>query len=153
MKKIILKGFFEPLILAILQKESLHGYALMKKIEELIYIKPSPGTLYPLLRKLEVRGFVKKRKVGRRIVYTLTKKGLRKVETLKKLRKEFRKTLMEIAGEDLIRELRFFKNKTIREFIPLIKKHVLLIYNKILEGKKEMVKEEIVKFNKKLSKI
>lgn len=67
------------MVLAALEKGPLHAYGLMKELEKSLGFRPSPGALYPILRKLiredlvvaELRGSgdVKTR------VYNITEKG------------------------------------------------------------------------------
>ena len=72
------------LILGLLAEEPMHGYELLKRIEEITrgFWRPSPGTLYSLLKSLKEEGLVVTDHVegsgvpsGLRIVYRLTKKG------------------------------------------------------------------------------
>jgi DNA-binding PadR family transcriptional regulator len=70
------------LVLALLAVEPAHGYALISKIEEVTggAIRPSPGTLYPILRRLQEEGLVEESieagERGMRRVYRITPRGL-----------------------------------------------------------------------------
>ncbi|MEB3806659.1 MAG: PadR family transcriptional regulator [Desulfurococcales archaeon] len=70
------------LILAILAIAPSHGYDLSKKIQEVTAgtIKPSPGSIYPVLHDLSKEGLVEEELVvekGRaRKIYKLTRKGM-----------------------------------------------------------------------------
>ncbi len=69
------------LVLTLLALKPSHGYELSKKIEEFTrgFIRPSPGSVYPLLRELKEEGLVEEDLVvekGRaRKIYKLTRKG------------------------------------------------------------------------------
>src|SRR5581483_5978256 len=74
-------GHLEMLLLAALQAQSMHGYAIIE------YVRPASagqfdypeGTVYPALRQLEDEGLVRSRwqeaDGRRRRVYTITAKG------------------------------------------------------------------------------
>lgn len=50
------KGILDLLVLAMLKKEDRYGYDISELISERIEI--SPGTIYPILRKMKDDGFV-----------------------------------------------------------------------------------------------
>ena len=54
-----LKGYLDPLILAVLAEESLHGYAVIEelKVRSGGELDLPEGTVYPALHRLEHRGF------------------------------------------------------------------------------------------------
>jgi len=94
-----LKGILKLLILKELKERELSGYDLMRIIGEKLK-KPSPGSIYPVLKDLREKGFLNVRSEGRKKVYTLSEKGrnvleemverernviLKKVEALKDL--------------------------------------------------------------------
>ncbi|MFH1256885.1 MAG: helix-turn-helix transcriptional regulator [Candidatus Diapherotrites archaeon] len=63
-------------ILSLLKKEGkTHAYALRKKIKESFGFLPGNVSAYVVLYKLESRGFVKTKKDGNRVVYSITQKG------------------------------------------------------------------------------
>lgn len=68
-------------ILALLQEGSLHGYELKRRLESIVgyFGRASYGSLYPMLRKLEARGYVRKiteeQADPRRITYQITLEG------------------------------------------------------------------------------
>ena len=73
------RGILRGLALALLSKKPMSGMELIREIEELSMgaWRPSPGTIYPLLRRLEGEGLVESvEKEGRRI-YSLTSNGER----------------------------------------------------------------------------
>lgn len=67
-------------ILWLLNQKQMHGDEIAEAIGRKTGSKPTPGTIYPTLRKLETRGAVESRREGRKVMYSLTevgKKGLR----------------------------------------------------------------------------
>ena len=61
MKPDALRGHLDALILAVLEHESLHGYAIMEALQERSggVLSLPTGTLYPALRRLERAGLVR----------------------------------------------------------------------------------------------
>jgi len=78
-----IRGMFRYLVLYALSEGPAHGYAIMKKISEIVgmdYV-PSSGVLYPTLHALEREGYVRSFMDGRRRVYELTDKGRAELES------------------------------------------------------------------------
>ena len=76
------KGSIQLCLLALLTKEPKYGFQMIKELREATegFFDLKEGTLYPALRRLEERGFVKSEWVERetgtpRKYYTLTAKG------------------------------------------------------------------------------
>jgi PadR family transcriptional regulator, regulatory protein PadR len=82
-----LKGYLDPVILAILSDGALHGYAVIEelKVRSGGELDLPEGTVYPALHRLERRGLLKSgwtRVDGRRRrVYRLTSSGRRELES------------------------------------------------------------------------
>jgi PadR family transcriptional regulator PadR len=83
------KTIFPVLILHILEEHPEHGYAIMRRLDELCgdLIAVNTNKIYPLLRRLEERGFVTATwehpsKRSRR-TYTLTPSGRERLERIK----------------------------------------------------------------------
>jgi PadR family transcriptional regulator PadR len=103
----LLKGHLPALVLAVLEEEPLHGYALCRKIRERAgnALRLGEGTLYPLLYRLENQGLVtstwKRDEYPRpRKVYKVTSKGKR---FLKSQRSEWTvlfQAIRNIMGEE-----------------------------------------------------
>jgi PadR family transcriptional regulator len=81
MKPDVLKGHLDALVLAALEQEPAHGYAIIKRLQrrsEDVFRLPE-GTVYPALHRLERDGLVKSRWTAasgrRRRVYRLTRSG------------------------------------------------------------------------------
>ncbi|OYT42783.1 MAG: hypothetical protein B6U78_00060 [Candidatus Aenigmarchaeota archaeon ex4484_224] len=148
MKKIVFRGFLKAMILAILNKRRMHGYEIIKEIEKRTkFWKPSPGTIYPLLRKMEKEGLVKSSKKDKIIVYSLTKKGKSKVIKFEKLRKEIKEKFLEGFEREI-----GIKYRKIKKHRGLLKSHFKLILFGLIKNEKEIVKE-IKTFDRKLKKL
>ena len=79
------KVFLDVLVLKLIQTEPMWGYRIIKETERLFGVKLRHGALYPLLRRLEIRGFLRSRievEKGRmRKVYEITSKGIQLIES------------------------------------------------------------------------
>ncbi|WP_236747952.1 PadR family transcriptional regulator [Aerococcus urinaeequi] len=76
----MLKGILSGCILVLLSKETLYGYTLGVKLEEIGFSEIPKGTIYPLLLNLEKKGFIEGHQVPspdgpNRKYYQLTEKG------------------------------------------------------------------------------
>ncbi len=71
------KGRFRILLLRTLESQPMHGYEIMKVLEERFqgFYKPSPGAIYPALRSLLREGLVAVSGAERRKTYRITPKG------------------------------------------------------------------------------
>ena len=69
------KGLLKFFILKMLDKENMHGYAMISRIEEVCGWKVSSGSLYPALFNLSTQGMVKVKVVNMRKMFSLTTKG------------------------------------------------------------------------------
>ncbi len=77
-----------PLVLLILRRQESYGYQIIQELKEKTggELQVAEGTLYPVLKKMEVKGWIdgdwKKVDSGReRRYYTLTEKGIKELET------------------------------------------------------------------------
>ncbi|MEM5812145.1 MAG: PadR family transcriptional regulator [Candidatus Aenigmatarchaeota archaeon] len=90
------RGFVEIQILRILEKPC-HGYEIIKHFEkECSCWKPSPGSVYPVLKKLKKSGLVSEKTIGKRKVYSLTKSGRERLRKIDFYRKEIRRKLVSL---------------------------------------------------------
>lgn len=100
----LLKGSTNLLVLSVLENENMYGYEMIKKIktksENLFEFQE--GTLYPILHKLEEKGFIssywdevsgKKRKY-----YSLTNEGKKQLKFQKEEWKEFSTRVNQVIG-------------------------------------------------------
>jgi len=70
-------GDMKYVILKLLRDNPMHGYEVMKALEEHTHgcYKPSPGTVYPTLQWLEDEGLVSVEEVDGKKVYSITEAG------------------------------------------------------------------------------
>jgi len=93
------KGAMDLSVLSVLEKQDYYGYELVQKISEILPI--SEGTLYPILRRLKIEGFLetylKESKEGPpRKYYGITRNGKIHLEKIKKEWKEFTKKVNKL---------------------------------------------------------
>ncbi len=71
------KGGFRVLVLRALRERPMHGYEVIKVLEERFqgFYRPSAGAIYPALRSLQREGLVAVRGADRRKAYHITPKG------------------------------------------------------------------------------
>ena len=62
-------------VLRILQDEPMHAYAIRSEIEKRFGFRPGNVTSYKVTYLLSRKGFVKKERKGRRVVYEITPEG------------------------------------------------------------------------------
>jgi PadR family transcriptional regulator PadR len=99
-----LKGHLDLLLLACVERDSLHGYALIQELRRRSngnFDLPE-GTVYPALHRLERSGQLRSRwaLVGgrRRRVYSLTKEGRRAFEQRATAWREFSDSVNVVVG-------------------------------------------------------
>jgi|Deesub1362A_J573_1020465.scaffolds.fasta_scaffold00627_6 DNA-binding PadR family transcriptional regulator len=157
-----IRGILKLLILKELEKRDATGYELIQKIGAKIK-KPSPGSVYPLLKELANMGFLDVRGEGNKKVYSLSEKGKAILEETSKREKEAMLKKIEvlkasgIIGEreaDNLLEfiamkrelwLRLFKLRNWWEFLTLVAK--------LAEKSKSEVEKVIDKAIEKLEKL
>ncbi len=76
------KGLLKFFILKMLDREDMHGYAMMSRIEELSGWRPSSGSLHPALVKLKAAGMISVKTCGMKKVFSITKKGKDNIKQL-----------------------------------------------------------------------
>src|SRR5262250_1902606 len=82
-----LRGYLDPLVLAVLADEPLHGYAVIEELKRRSggELDLPEGTIYPALHRLERRGLLRSswtRADGRRRrIYRLTTRGREELES------------------------------------------------------------------------
>jgi DNA-binding PadR family transcriptional regulator len=72
-----MKGFLSFLILWLISKKNMTGAEITQELEKRKGNRPSPGTIYPVLKDLKGRGLLSVDKNKR---YSLTKRGERELE-------------------------------------------------------------------------
>lgn len=102
--KELLKGSTELIVLSILEKENMYGYQMIKELKEKSenVFEFQEGTLYPILHKLEEKGWIisywdetggKKRKY-----YSITKDGKKQLKSKKEEWQIFSTSMNKIIG-------------------------------------------------------
>jgi PadR family transcriptional regulator PadR len=95
----IIKNLLDIQLLRMVQAQPLWGYKIKKNVEANFHIKLRHGALYPMLNRLERKGFLtsqRQTKGGRaRKVYTITKNGREYLQNYYDVLNE------QIEGEDL----------------------------------------------------
>ena len=121
------KGYLKYAILEILSKRDASGYDIIKLIyEQTGIIKPSPGSVYPILKLLNSKKLVKCRKEGRRKEYSLTKKGKEFANNVKRKKETFYKKVvkkLKLAdpSNDVLKVLDYIeRDDEFAEFLPKI---------------------------------
>ncbi len=76
-----MRGLLSFHIAWILGQRRMYGEELIEELGRRRDDEPSPGTLYPAIKKLKEDGLVEDERKGRRVVYGLTARGRREVET------------------------------------------------------------------------
>ena len=71
------RGDMKYVLLELVQERPMHGYEMIKALEEKSsgFYSPSPGSVYPTLQMLEDRGFVTVQEVEGKKVYSITDAG------------------------------------------------------------------------------
>ncbi len=75
------RGYYKAIVLYLLSSGPMSGYEMIKTIEGFFKgkIKPSPGTIYPLLKFLEEEGYITSEEhyVGKKLkrIYKITEEG------------------------------------------------------------------------------
>jgi len=76
--KIFERGDLKFVILRLISKRPMHGYEVMKALEEESkgYYRPSPGSVYPTLQMLDDEGYLTVEEKDGRKIYTITDEGM-----------------------------------------------------------------------------
>jgi PadR family transcriptional regulator PadR len=105
MKADALRGHLDAMILAVLEKEPLHGYAIIEALSLRSdgELDLPTGTVYPALRRLEAAGYLKSTwatEGGRkRRTYTLSAAGRRALAKQRAEWRSFAKVVGGVLGE------------------------------------------------------
>ncbi len=160
------KGYLKIVILKELNNGEKTGYDIIKDIyEKTDFIKPSPGSVYPILKNLLKERIVSFKQDKNRKVYRLTKKGKNLIKELEKNRKQLIETLIKKLKLTFPKEQNYIllknlseKQKLIKEFLPQaiqLKKNIISLITNKHTSKKEFLKAAkiIEETNKKLVKL
>lgn len=71
------RGDIRIIVLGVLAKQPRHGYDIIRHLEHKSggAWRPSPGVIYPTLQQLQDEELITSKKVGNKLIYSLTKKG------------------------------------------------------------------------------
>src|SRR3989344_1464008 len=73
-----LKGFLSFIVLKLISKKNMSGQEISQEIKKRKGVKPSPGTIYPVLKNLNQKGFIEEIDYnGKTKRYKLTKKSVK----------------------------------------------------------------------------
>ncbi len=70
-----MRGMLSFLILFLLSKKPMHGQEIADELAKRKGHKPSPGTIYPVLKILRTHGLISEKREGKTITYSLTSEG------------------------------------------------------------------------------
>ena len=99
------RGHTKLAVLTLLSNESLTGYDLMKKIKErtLGFWRLTPGGVYPLLRELEKKGYIKGTRKPedsrRRKIYEITDDGKKLLKTAIQKQQQIAQTMRDLMSK------------------------------------------------------
>jgi len=139
-----MKTLLKIFIIKQLMHEEMSGYDIMKRCKNVLGYKPSPGTVYPLLKSMEKKGIVEGRKEGRKILYRLSPKGRKFMKEIMGAREEFhRKLHSQMAAMEEIfgnGEMIGLKDSIIKKY-PLLPKIIFILERMGNKKANEMLKE------------
>ena len=76
-----MRGFLSFLVLKLISKKNMSGEEIREEIQKRRGSRPSPGTVYPVLKSLSGNGFIEEIKAGGKMKkYRLTRKGKKELE-------------------------------------------------------------------------
>ncbi len=94
-----MRGEMDMLIMFCLNRHGkLNGYGMRKAISEMTGSEKSFGAIYPALKRLEQKGWVKKEVEGRSKFYFLTAEGRARMKGLRKKQEMFMKRVDELLA-------------------------------------------------------
>jgi DNA-binding PadR family transcriptional regulator len=138
-------------MLKIISEGEVTGYDIIKKVGELTGKKPSTGSVYPLLKSMENKGWITGKKVDNKTAYKITDSGKEVVKSHGNLKEYYSEKIHEticLAHEtfdDL--HLAFYNNRNL--LAPLTQEISMLIsegveldeINKIIQNAREELKK------------
>ena len=91
-----MKGFLSFIVLRLISKGSMSGEDIRKELKKRRGTRPSPGTIYPVLKSLSEACFIRASSEGKEKMYGLTGKGRKE---LKKATEKFCRLFYDMKGE------------------------------------------------------
>jgi len=101
----LLKSFLDIVVLSMLNGESVHGYHIIAVLHKNFGVLLSPGTLYPLLYRLEEKKLVTVKELKRKKLYSITPQGKRMVSQVMKVRRKNSDKIFEFIDNNLKTEM------------------------------------------------
>ena len=148
---IVAKGLLNLWMLKIISENEVSGYDIIKKVGELTGKKPSTGSVYPLLKSMESKGWILGKSIGNKTLYAITNEGKEVVEGHGELKDYYSEKIHEsicLAHEtfdDL--HLAFSNNRKI--LAPLAEEISLLLSEGFSKNKiMEIIQDAIEKLKK-----
>lgn len=96
----IRRSFLKYIVLNIIKDKPTHGYDIIKTVE--LRSKgswtPSAGSIYPILERLESKGFIQSEGIERKKVYTITPKGMAGLDRMKQEKLELLNEMSRIIN-------------------------------------------------------
>jgi DNA-binding PadR family transcriptional regulator len=71
----MLQGLLKMWMLKIISEGEVSGYQIIKKVKELTGKKPSTGSVYPLLKSMQNKGWIIGKKVNGKTIYEISDSG------------------------------------------------------------------------------
>jgi DNA-binding PadR family transcriptional regulator len=110
------RGHLKLIILKALAERDSSGYDLMKRLQEKLGCKPSPGSLYPLLDELAAQDLVSSHEAGKSKVYAITAKGKAELKAMQQRKGEILQAMQSnlrmwgmLSGDDVSFQLGIFE--------------------------------------------
>lgn len=165
------KGHIRLAVLMLLNKQPLYGYKIMKEIElkTLGFWKPTAGGIYPILKRLEKRGYIRgtwlshvgerKRKVynitdyGKQVLEHAILKQSQIAQSMEKLFEEFARDVLGVPYTPLPRRLDFLAIFMEEGKTPEEKRSLLRKRRAKLENMMRWIQQSIEAVDKQLSKL
>jgi formylmethanofuran dehydrogenase subunit E len=92
---IMATGILKMMMLHFMKEGEVSGYDIMKKVESLTGKKPSTGSIYPLLKKMEREGWITGRTKDGKTCYSLTEVGQGHIAQIKEAKCGFIKNIYQ----------------------------------------------------------
>ena len=135
MKKVTIermkRGALRFMVMSALAEKPMYVYEIIKHIENKTngLYKPSPGSVYPVLRTLIKQGLVKVEEKDGKKIYSITEEGIKKLNEIKEeksfednpLKRKLLDSLFEI-GLVLYKNRKKLDEKRIQEIIEILEK-------------------------------
>jgi DNA-binding PadR family transcriptional regulator len=160
---LIPKGMLKQIVLGVINEKPMHGYAIMNRIkDETGFWKPSPGTIYPVLKSMLSEGLIKEINSNEdsKRQYTITQKGKKTVKSVNSIRENMKNQVTNLYSEVFETDKKIVEKKIDEIYLqnPKLKKTIqtfaALMISTAKDGKKiNQVIKIIEKTNKSIAKI